>query len=83
MVSLHGSTTKVSLISLYNMKNTIKWNEETINAFNFISCYLTKEKTIEKIKLFVEVDCIPEGDESEEDLVEDLVKRIFPCENEQ
>ena len=55
----------------------IQWNEETINYFKFISSYLNKEKTIEKIELFVEVDCIPEGDESEEDLVKDLINKIY------
>ena len=63
--------------NLNNMENTIKWNEETINYFKFISSYLSKEKTIEKIELFVEVECIPEGDLSEEDLVEDLTNLIF------
>ena len=55
----------------------IQWNEETINYFKFISSYLNKEKTIEKIELFVEVDCIPEDGESEEDLVNDLIKIIY------
>lgn len=59
------------------MENTIKWNEETINYFKFISSYLTKEQTIKKIELFVEIDCIPQGDESEEDLIEDLTNIIF------
>lgn len=59
------------------MQNTIKWDEETINYFKFISSYLSKEKTIQKIELFVEVDCIPEGDYSEEDLVKDLTNIIF------
>ena len=59
------------------MENTIKWDEETINYFKFISSYLSKEKTIQKIELFVEVDCIPEGDYSEEDLVKDLTNIIF------
>ncbi len=53
------------------------WNEETINYFNFISSYLTKEQTIEKIELFVEVDCTPQGYESEEDLVIDLIEQIY------
>jgi len=59
------------------MENTIKWDEETISAFQFLSCYLSKEKTIERIRLFVGVGCIPEGDLSEEDLVEDLTNIIF------
>ena len=59
------------------MENTIKWDEETINYFKFISCYLSKEKTIQKIELFVEMDCIPEGNDSEEDLIKDLTNIIF------
>lgn len=55
----------------------IQWNEETINYFKFISSYLDKEKTIQKIELFVEMDCIPEDDESEEDLVKDLINKIY------
>ncbi len=58
-------------MSLFN------WSEETINYFKFISSYLTKKQTIKKIELFVEMDCIPEGDESEEDLIKDLTNIIF------
>ena len=64
-------------LNLNNMENTIKWNEETINYFKFISSYLSEEKTIEKIELFVEVDCIAGDGESEEDLVKDLTNLIF------
>ena len=53
------------------------WSEETIDYFGFISSYLTKEQTIKKIELFVETDCIPQGDESEEDLIKDLTNIIF------
>ncbi len=59
------------------MESRFNWNEETINYFKFISSYLTKEQTIKKIELFVEMDCIPEGDESEEDLIKDLTNIIF------
>lgn len=59
------------------MQGRFNWNEETINYFKFISSYLTKEQTINKIELFVETDCIPEGDESEEDLTKDLTNIIF------
>ena len=57
--------------------NKIHWSEETINYFKFISSYLTKEQTIQKMELFVEMDCIPQGDESEEDLVKDLTNLIY------
>jgi len=55
----------------------INWNQETINHFKFISSYLTKKQTMEKVELFVEVDCIVQEDESEDDLVSDLMKQIF------
>ena len=53
------------------------WNQETINHFKFISSYLTKKQTMEKIELFIEVDCIIQEDESEKDLALDLMKQIF------
>ncbi len=52
------------------------WSEETINYFKFISSYLTKEQTIRKIELFVEMDCIPTEEETEDMLVQDLVNVI-------
>jgi len=55
----------------------IYWSEETVNYFKFISNYLNKEQTIKKIELFVEVDCTPQGDESEEDLIKDLTNIIY------
>ena len=53
------------------------WNQETINHFKFISSYLTKKQTMEKIELFIDADCIIQEDESEEDLALDLMKQIF------
>lgn len=59
------------------MRRTFFWTEETINYFKFISSYLSKEQTIREIELFVEMDCVPQGDESEEDLIQDLTNIIF------
>jgi hypothetical protein len=53
------------------------WSEETINYFKFISSYLTKEQTIRKIELFVETDCIPTEEETEDMLVQDLINVIY------
>ncbi len=53
------------------------WSEETINYFKFISSYLTKEQTIRKIELFVEMDCIPMEEETEEMLSKDLTNLIY------
>jgi hypothetical protein len=53
------------------------WSEETINYFKFISSYLSKEQTIRKIELFVEMDCIPMEEETEDMLIQDLTNIIF------
>ena len=53
------------------------WSEETINYFKFISSYLTKEQTIRKIELFVEMDCVPMEEETEEMLSKDLTNLIY------
>ena len=53
------------------------WSEETINYFKFISSYLTKEQTIRKIELFVEMDCVPMEEETEEMLSKDLISVIY------
>ena len=53
------------------------WSEETISHFKFMSSYLSKERTIYKIKQFVVVDCVPTEEETEEMLVEDLINVIY------
>ena len=53
------------------------WSEETISHFRFISSYLTKEQTIDKIEQFILIDCVPLGGETEEMLKQDLIKVIY------
>ncbi len=53
------------------------WSEETISHFEFISSYLSKEQTIDKIKQFVVVDCTLQDEETEEMLIEDLTNVIY------
>ena len=53
------------------------WSEETINYFKFISSYLSKKQTVRKIELFVEMDCIPAEEETEDMLVQDLINVIY------
>ena len=55
---------------------TYLWNEETINYFQFTSCYISGEELYEKIQEFVETDCVLEDGDNEEDLVNDLYKQI-------
>ena len=53
------------------------WNEDTVDHFKFESFYENREKIEERIKEFVELDCIPEDGETEEDLIEDLINQIY------
>jgi len=53
------------------------WSEETISHFEFMSSYLSKEQTIDKIKQFVVVDCTLQDEETEEMLIEDLTNVIY------
>ena len=53
------------------------WNEDTIKYFDFMACYLNKEQVKEAITNFVEDDCITEDDETEEELVTDLMNKVY------
>ena len=53
------------------------WNEDTVVHFKFESYYESREKIEQQIKEFVEINCVPEDDESEEDLVNDLIKAVY------
>ncbi len=53
------------------------WSEETISHFEFMSSYLSKEQTIDKIKQFVVVDCTLQDEETEEMLIEDITNIIY------
>ena len=55
-------------------RKTYLWNEETINYFQSISCYMSGEDLYEKIQSFVKIDCHLEDGDTEEDLVNDLLK---------
>ena len=53
------------------------WNEETINYFRFQSSYLNEKQIKASVKDFVECDCAPEDEETEKDLVIDLLEQIY------
>jgi len=55
----------------------IKWNEDTINHFKFISGYAEIEEVYNMIEEFVEVDCQLEDGETEKDLVDNLMKTVY------
>ena len=54
-----------------------EWNEDTLSYFEFASCYTTMNEVYNMIKEFVKVDCQLEEGETEKDLVEDLMNKIY------
>ncbi len=55
----------------------ICWNKDTINHFIFISNYGTVNEVHNMVKEFVALDCSLEGEEIEEELVIDLMNKIY------
>jgi len=53
------------------------WNKETIQHFRFQSNYINEKQMRESVKDFVECDCVPEEGETEEDLINDLMEKIY------
>lgn len=52
------------------------FNPDTINHFQFISSYLSGKELYEKIQEFVEIDCTLEDGETEEEIVNELLKQV-------
>lgn len=55
----------------------IFWNKETIDYFIFQSNYINEKQMRESVKDFVECDCVPEEGETEEELIADLMNKIY------
>ena len=53
------------------------WNKETVQHFKFESNYLSKKEVLKSVENFVSVDCEIQENETEKDLVSDLMKQIF------
>ena len=51
--------------------------EDTISHFRFLSSYLNGFQVMQKITEFVESNCQLEEGETEEDLVKDLINRVY------
>ena len=58
-------------------ENRFYWNEDTLEHFKFNSNYQNKEEVIKEITLFVENECSLENNETEEDLIKDLIKQVY------
>ena len=59
------------------MNKEYYWNEDTVDHFKFMSNYSRKSEVIDAIKEFVDINCTIEDDESEEDLYNDLILKVF------
>ena len=53
------------------------WNEDTIYHFHFISSYISKQAVLEKVTAFVDIECQLEDGDTEEELVKDLMSKIY------
>ena len=53
------------------------WNNETLNHFKFQSNYQNENETIKEITKFVENECSLENNETDEMLINDLIKQIY------
>ncbi len=53
------------------------WNEDTINHFKFLSNYGYRNEVLVLVKEFVQADCSLEDGESKEELIIDLMNKIY------
>ncbi len=58
------------------MKN-YHWNEDTLRHFQFISNYTSRNEILKQVVEFVEIDCQLEEGDTEKDLVENLMNKIY------
>ena len=55
---------------------TFYWNQEIIEHFRFIHNYINKEELLQRITEYVEINCEIFEDETEENLISDLLLQV-------
>ena len=55
----------------------IYWNPDTIDHFIFMSNYTDVDQVLTQVENFVSIDCELQGNDTEKDLVEDLMNKIY------
>ena len=55
----------------------IYWNPDTIDHFIFISNYADVDQVLTQVEQFVSIDCELQENDTEKDLVEDLMNKIY------
>jgi len=58
-------------------KHQFHWNDDTLDYFQFQSNYQNREENEKEIKVFVETCCSLEEGETEEMLINDLIKQVY------
>ncbi len=58
-------------------KVNIQWNEDTVDHFKLMSVSSTSSEVLKEVIDFVEGNCTPEEGETENDLILDLMCRIY------
>lgn len=53
------------------------WNPDTLDAFRFESSYMTPAELLNSVEVFVENECSLEDGETEEMLIQDLIRQIL------
>ena len=54
-----------------------EWNEETLDHFQFTSCYANKSTILKHVTNFVDLECQLEDGDIEEEMVESLMNAIY------
>ena len=60
----------------------IYWNPDTIDHFIFMSNYADVDQVLTQVENFVSIDCELQGNDTEKDLVEDLMNKIYERRND-
>ena len=54
-----------------------EWNEDTVDHFQFESCYMSRENIEGRVRNFVEVECQMEDGDSEDEMYKSLISKIY------
>jgi hypothetical protein len=54
-----------------------EWNEDTIDYFQFTSCYVSRSEIKRHITDFINLDCQLEDGDDEEEMVENLMSIVY------
>jgi len=53
------------------------WSEDTLTHFRFEANYISKDEIKKNLETFIDLECNIEGNETEEELSEDLFNQVY------